>query len=147
MDELSKKIVSDAVETPVAVILERCKEVPREQVVEKIQALAHDLLRLQYTLREYSVAEWYEKELDDERRQMHDVFEEGRDMFKKQSNGKNWLIMSSVPFPSDVGHAKEYKEKYYFVFAKTQNDVQEFLKRLPESFTNHILCVPLFHAQ
>ena len=61
VNNLVNKVVNEAIETPIAILKERIKETPKEQLVEKIQATTTELIKLQYNLREYSIVEWLRK--------------------------------------------------------------------------------------
>lgn len=146
-------IVNNTIETPIAEIREKCKATPREEVIEKINALKVELVKLQYQLREYSILEWYDNELDDSRKHLHDVFERNRDFFKAGSRGENWLVLSTnIPahskgFEEFKGSCEEDNQgPYYFMYYTNNGDVAAAIDKMRKRDTNKILCVPLFKA-
>lgn len=146
-------IVHNTIETPIATIIERTKEVPEKDIIEKINALKVELVKLQYRLREYAIADWYQNELDDLRKHLHDVFERNREFFKAGSKGENWLALSTG-IPSHTKGFEEFKGSseldnkgpYYFRYFNDSNQMAVIIDRMRKRDTNKLLCVPLFKA-
>ena len=154
VNQLVNKVVNEVIETPIAVLKERVKTTPREQVIEKIQAVTAELIKLQYTLREYSMVEWYDKELDDRRKHLHDVYERNREFFKAGANGDNWLaICNPSKSPANVNCFEEFlggesddQGPYYFAFFKDAESLNKVIDDMRRRDTNKLLCVPIFKA-
>jgi hypothetical protein len=154
VNNLVNKVVNEAIETPIAILKERIKETPKEQLVEKIQATTTELIKLQYNLREYSIVEWYENELDDRRKHLHDVFERNREFFKAGANGDNWLaICNSTKTPANVKGFEEFngtdadnQGPYWFAYFKDPTSLNRVIDSMRKRDTNKLLCVPLFRS-
>lgn len=154
-NELVNKIVRDVIETPIAVLKGKVKETPKSEVIEKFNAITAELLRLQYTLREYSIVEWYENELDDRRKHLHDVFERNREFFKAGAGGDNWLAICNTPnppanvsgFEKFLGTAADDQGPYYFAYFKDQEALNKVLDNMRKRDTNKLLCVPIFKSK
>jgi hypothetical protein len=151
---LVNKIVNDVIETPIAELKKRVKETPREKLLERYQALAAEMLKLQYNLREYSIVDWYENELDDRRKHLHDVFERNREFFKAGAGTDNWLALcNTAKPPANVkgfekfdGQAVDDQGPYYFAFFKDQVSLNKVIDDMRRRDTNKLLCVPIFKA-
>ena len=155
VNKLVNKVVNEVIETPIAVLKEKIKETPREEIVDRIQAMTSELIRLQYSLREYSIVDWYDNELDDCRKKLHDVFERNRDFFKSGANGDNWLALcgtSKKPvnvkgFEEFLGTSGDNNGPYWFCYFKDAETLNKAIDMMRKRDTNKLLCVPLFKAE
>lgn len=150
MAELTEKVVRDTIETPIKVLIQQVKEQSKEELIEEMNALAAEMIKLQYKLRTYSVVEWYNT-LDDLRKHLHDVFEENRDFFKACSKGDNWMCISTVKIPVDDpvefnGKEGDTRGPYYIGFFKSQEEMNKCIDKMEDSDTEYILCLPIFKS-
>lgn len=141
-------VVNDAIETPMSVLIERTEKCSKDEILERYRATMSEMIKLQYRLREYSIVDWYKNELDDLRRNLHDVFEKNRDFFKAGSKGDNWLLLSNVNIER-VNELEEFNDGenvYYFAYFSTQDKVNECIDNMRKKDTYKVLCVPLFKS-
>ena len=154
VNQLVNRVVNQVIETPIAVLQEKVKETPKEEIIERIQAVTAELIKLQYTLREYSIVEWYEKELDERRKHLHDVFERNRDFFKAGADGDNWLAICNTAkapvnvkgFEKFLGTEADDQGPYWFAYFKDQEDLNKVIDDMRRRDTNKLLCVPIYKA-
>ena len=142
-------VVNDAIETPMRVLVEKTKDTSKEKLMEQMNALTAEMIKTQYALRELATVEWYKNQLDDLRKNLHDVFERHREFFKEGSGGANWLAILSVA-PGRVKGFHEFKADdkgpYYFRYFKDSNDLNACIDLMRRRDTNKMLCVPIFKA-
>lgn len=151
--DLVNIVVNNTIETPIAEIRKKCAETTREDLIEKMNAHKMEMIKLQYQLREYSILEWYDNELDELRKHLHDVFERNRDFFKSGSRGENWLVLSTCN-PTHIKGFEEFKGSseadnqgpYYFKYYADGKEVAVAIDKMRKRDTNKVLVVPLFKA-
>jgi hypothetical protein len=141
---LMEKLTVDTIETPIEVLKERIVVMPRQDVVDNLNALYSEMVKLQYRLREYAIVEWYDA-LDDRRKILHNIFEKNRDFFKNESGGKNWLFIADVK-PKSI-HTEVVKDgniDYYFTYFVDNDEMKVMLDKMRTREVNKCLCTPLF---
>lgn len=145
--QLMQTLTVNAIETPIRVMKEKIASESRQEVVNKLNALYTEVIKLQYRLREYATVEWYDT-LDERRRRLHDVFEENRDFFKDGSKGKNWLFLTDVsPQRIKVDTMEHDGHEYFFAFFGETAQLETSLNGMRTREANKCLCVPLFHVE
>lgn len=141
---LMEKLTVQAIETPIEVLKERISDMPREDVVAKLNAMYSEMVKLQYRLREYATVEWYDT-LDDRRKGLHNLFEKNREFFKGGSEGKNWLFISDVkPKHLSTEVFTDDGPDYYFTFFADTDAMNKTLDKMRTREVNKCLCTPLF---
>lgn len=144
---LMETLTVNAIETPIDVLRERVADEPREEIVKKLNAMYTEMVKLQYRLREYATVEWYDS-LDDRRKNLHDVFEQNRDFFKKGADKKNWLFLTDIePKHVKVEKIDHADKTYYFTFMEDTQSMEATIAKMRTREVNKCLCVPLFKAQ
>ena len=155
VNQLVNKVVNDVIETPIAVLKERIKETSKDEIVQRIQAVTAELIRLQYSLREYSIVEWYDNGLDDRRKGLHDVFERNREFFKSGADGDNWLALCGTPkppanikgFEEFLGREEDDQGPYWFCYFKDAETLNRAIDKMRRRDTGKLLCVPIYKAE
>lgn len=141
-------VVNDTIDTPIAVLKERYKDVDPEDVVSMLNATISEMIKLQYKLRELSIIEWYDK-LDDSRKHLHDVFERNREFFKAGAQSDNWLALSYKSFNGYEqfnGLEADDKGPYHFKYFKNTEEMTDSMDRMRQRDVYKVLCTPLFKA-
>lgn len=152
VSNIVNKVVNEVIETPIAVLKEKVKDTTKEDILERIHAVTSELIRLQYSLREFSIVEWYDNELDDRRKHLHDVFEQKREFFKAGANGDNWLAITNADkAPANINGFEKLEKQddqgpYYFAYFKDTDALNVALTKMRTRDKNKLLCVPLFKA-
>lgn len=144
--ELMEKLTVSAIETPIDVLKERVSETPRQEIVDRLNALYSEMIKLQYRLREYATVEWYDT-LDDRRKHLHDVFEKNREFFKEGSGGKNWLFLSDVKPKHLTTETLDDEGEVYFTFFNDNETMNKALDNMRTREVNKCLCTPLFNVE
>lgn len=145
---LMEKLTICAIETPIDILKDRIVKVPRQEIVDKLNALYSEIIKLQYCLREYAIVEWYNT-LDDRRKRLHDIFEKNRDFFKQSSEGKNWLFLSDInskDLSTKIFDDKNSENEVYFTFFEDNETMKKALDNMRTSEVNKCLCTPLFNV-
>lgn len=147
-NELSNYIVDVPIHTKIADIEKKMSELPKEKLVERIQATTTELVKLQYMMREYSVYEWYEK-LGEKQKELHDFFENRASDIKNTVDKKyNWVVLSDREIESSVNikDIKKYSkdDDIWIGFLTNSKKVEKAVKEFTELRLKGMLFVPLF---
>jgi hypothetical protein len=147
-DALANYIVDVPIHTKINDIRQKVTDMPKEKLVERIQATTTELVKLQYMMREYSVLEWYEK-LGDRQKDLHDFFEKHVGDIKAQAGSNyNWVVLSDKEFKSEK-HIKEIKRfdediDVWVGFLTTSKKVEKATKDYSDLKLQGMLFTPLF---
>lgn len=146
-DKLANYIVDTPIYTKVDDIRKKTIDMPREKLIERIQATTTELVKLQYTMREYSILEWFDS-LNDRQKALHMFFEQHAERFKKESNDKNWLVLSDHDF--EVVENITIKGRFddntdiWYGFIDNASDVEAISEEYYEMKLDGMLYTPLF---
>lgn len=146
-DELVNYIIDTPIHTKIEDIRKKTVNMPKEKLVERIQATTTELVKLQYQMREYSVLEWYET-LGTRQKKLHNFFEEHVDELKKQSDGNNWVVLCDKEFePSKIikGFKKFNDDTDVWIgFIPNAKKVEKVTKEYSKLRLEGMLYTPLF---
>lgn len=133
--DLGTALASAPVEAPIDVLLARCASMPKEDVIQQMQRASRELLVLQYRLREHALVEWFQS-MDEDRKRLHRMFEDVRPELKRESNGRNWVILS-------LEQALPEQENLNDLWYAFDGDTDSMLARI-DAVQDKVLCEPLF---
>lgn len=147
-DQLAAYIVDTPIHTKISDIRKKRDDMTKEKLVQRIQAVTTELVKLQYTMREYSVLEWYDK-LGDRQKVLHDTFEHHVEEFKKmaqQGDQKfNWIVLSDREFVP-TKHIKNYQtfNDIWIGFIANMKKVEKTTKEYSTQKLEGMMFTPLF---
>lgn len=144
-DKLVQHIVDAPIYTKISVIRKKLDDLPHEKLIERINAVTCELVKLQLQVREYAVLDWYDK-LNPRQKAIHDFFEEHSQFFIDKAGTKyNWVVMSDKEFKGtrrvrDVKRFSDDVDMWYGYSKKGE--------KAPDDFTDEqlegMLFTPLF---
>lgn len=145
-DQLATYIIDTPIHTKVSDIRKKRDTMSKEKLVERIQAVTTELVKLQYTMREYSVLDWYDK-LGDRQKVLHDYFEHHVEEFKKMAQPKhyNWIVLSDREI-EPYKHIKDIQKynDFWIGFVSNIKHVEKATKEYSELRLNGMMFTPLF---
>jgi phage pi2 protein 07 len=103
-----------------------------------------ELLAINTHLRLYTLAEYYNS-WEPHQQKLYRLFEENRDLFKKKSNGKNWLIMAQEELPILNKKLEFGDDIVFYTFSKNGNTM--FTKLEEAEDVTGVLTLPLFNER
>jgi hypothetical protein len=144
--ELIQHITDTPIMTKIADLEKMAIELPKNKLVEKIQAVTTELILLQFKMREHAVLDWYTK-LNDRQKLLHLFFEENIDSMKLKANSDNWVVISDTWFESEniVKNIEKYNDHEIWVgFIDTSDNVEKATCEYHNDELDCMLFSPLF---
>jgi hypothetical protein len=144
--ELVHLISDTPILTKIADLEKMAIELPKNKLVEKIQAVTTELILLQFKMREHLILDWYTK-LNDRQKLLHLFFEEKIDSIKRNAKSNNWVVISDCWFESDsiVENIDKYNDYDIWVgFIDTSDNVEKATCEYHNDELDGMLFIPLF---